>query len=63
MVKTAEVTTNFRIKSLSSNSIYITTEDLFLLQNTITNTFVSLSSAFAATETQASLTPSLYEKK
>jgi hypothetical protein len=60
MVRTPEITTNFRIKSLSSNSVFITTEDLFLLQNTVTNTFVTLSNVFGMRETQASLTPSLY---
>jgi hypothetical protein len=40
--KNEEDNTNFRIKSLSPNSIYATTEDLFLIQHVLTETYLTL---------------------
>lgn len=53
----------FRITSLSSNSAFITTEDLFLIQNVSSNTYLTLSVPFGVNETRAFLSPSLSYKK
>ena len=58
-----EENTIFRIKSLSSSSSFVTTEDLFLIQNVLTETYLTLSEPFLINETQAPLTPSLSYKK
>lgn len=63
MEKTEELNTVFRIKSLSINSLYVTTEDLFLLQNVSSNTYISLAAPFILNQTQAFLFPSENEKK
>lgn len=44
--KNEEDNTSFRIKSLSPNSIYATTEDLFLIQHVLTETYLTLGEPF-----------------
>lgn len=58
MELTEEDSTIFKIKSLSSNSAYVTTEDLFLIQNVSFNTYLTLSAKFPINQTQAPLSPS-----
>ena len=47
------------MKSLSPNSIYATTEDLFLIQHVLYETYLTLEQPFGVTDTRASLTPKL----
>lgn len=63
MEEKEEENTIFKIKSLSSSSSFITTEDLFLIQNSYTQTYLTLSKPFDINQTQALLSPSLSYKK
>jgi hypothetical protein len=61
--KTEEDNTSFRIKSLSPNSIYATTEDLFLIQHVLTETYLTLADPFKINEARGNLAPQADFKK
>lgn len=58
-----EQSTIFVIKSLSSSSAFVTTEDLFLIYNVFTSTFLTLPQPFSINQTRAALEPAITHKK
>jgi hypothetical protein len=61
--KNEEDNTAFRIKSLSPNSIHVTTEDLFLIQHVLSETYLTLQEPFKINEATAYLSPTPDYKK